>query len=277
MPGGHQVDWLAAGTYDRSVGLSLFTLQVTHKIDEDTDVERNYIVQTVTKSSPIVTVTNLKDFSTGYHSRNAYGDSIQTDGDLPVLELGHVPATQAAEVERHDVILDGTTHDEDWSERHDTLLQELWSRRPPQISFGIILTVIAALISLMNLVIDVMGWELYHQETVQAFLADGWPMAESLIGAKWLIGGAIVLTACWIVLTLGLAWRTFCGSDRSRQILMMSAAVAAVGSSWSLTIGKLTWITAGLLAFIGINIVTIIMLSSDAARKFTRTRSSYRS
>ena len=32
LPGGIPADWLAAGTYDRSVGLSLFTLQVTHKV-----------------------------------------------------------------------------------------------------------------------------------------------------------------------------------------------------------------------------------------------------
>ncbi|MFJ4209258.1 LssY C-terminal domain-containing protein [Paenarthrobacter sp. NPDC089675] len=38
LPGGHKVDWLAAGTYDRSVGFSLFTLQITHKIEQNTDV-----------------------------------------------------------------------------------------------------------------------------------------------------------------------------------------------------------------------------------------------
>ena len=32
LPGGYAVGWLAAGTYDRSVGLSWFTLQITHKI-----------------------------------------------------------------------------------------------------------------------------------------------------------------------------------------------------------------------------------------------------
>ncbi|NLB47730.1 MAG: hypothetical protein GX814_08370, partial [Microbacteriaceae bacterium] len=37
LPGGARVDWLAAGTFDRAVGLSLFTLQVTHRIDADTD------------------------------------------------------------------------------------------------------------------------------------------------------------------------------------------------------------------------------------------------
>ena len=48
LPGGARVDWLAAGTFDRAVGLSLFTLQITHKIDAETDVERDHIVATVT-------------------------------------------------------------------------------------------------------------------------------------------------------------------------------------------------------------------------------------
>ena len=29
----------------------------------------------------------IRDFSTGYHSRNGGGDTIQTDGDLPVIDL----------------------------------------------------------------------------------------------------------------------------------------------------------------------------------------------
>ena len=51
LPGGDRVDWLAAGTYDRRVGLSLFTFQITHKIEENTDIERDYIVKTVLTAS----------------------------------------------------------------------------------------------------------------------------------------------------------------------------------------------------------------------------------
>ncbi len=92
LPGGHRVDWLAAGTYDRSVGLSMFTLQITHKIDADTDVERDHIVKTVTDAVPEASVDVIRNFSTGYHSRNGGGDAIHTDGDLPVLRLEGVPA-----------------------------------------------------------------------------------------------------------------------------------------------------------------------------------------
>ena len=47
LKGGRKVDWLAAATYDRSVGLSTLTFQVTHKIDADIDVERDYVVDDV--------------------------------------------------------------------------------------------------------------------------------------------------------------------------------------------------------------------------------------
>ena len=87
LPGGYAVDWLAAGTYDRSVGFSLFTFQITHKIEANTDIERDFVVQTVTAANPDASVRMIKDFSTGYHSRNGGGDLIQTDGDLPILDL----------------------------------------------------------------------------------------------------------------------------------------------------------------------------------------------
>ena len=87
LPGGRRVDWLAAGTFDTAVGLSLFTLQITHRIDADTDVERNHIVTTVSAADPRVAVDVLRDFSTGYHSRNGGGDSIVTDGDLPIVDV----------------------------------------------------------------------------------------------------------------------------------------------------------------------------------------------
>ncbi len=90
LPGGHRVDWLGGGTYDRRVGLSLFTLQVTHKIDADIDVERDHVVETVRAAAPEAKVVPLVDFTTSYHSRNGGGDAIHTDGTLPILELAAV-------------------------------------------------------------------------------------------------------------------------------------------------------------------------------------------
>lgn len=87
LPGGISADWLAAASFDRAVGLSLFTLQVTHRVGKDIDAERDYLVSSLRESSQDVSVEVIKNFSTGYHSRNGGGDSIVTDGDLPVVDL----------------------------------------------------------------------------------------------------------------------------------------------------------------------------------------------
>ena len=87
LPGGVAAYWLAAGTYDRSVGFSLFTLQITHKIDEHTDDERDHIVASISAAEPSADVRVIRDFSTGYLTRNGGGDEIATDGDLPIINL----------------------------------------------------------------------------------------------------------------------------------------------------------------------------------------------
>lgn len=87
LPGGQPVDWLAAGTYDRAVGFSLFTGQVTHKIDANIDAERDYLIATLRYADPEVSVRVINNFSTAYHSRNGGGDQIQTDGDLPIVNM----------------------------------------------------------------------------------------------------------------------------------------------------------------------------------------------
>jgi len=89
MPGGHKVDWLAAGTYDRSVGFSHFTLQLTHHIVSDTDIERDHIVNTLESTDKIKKLNIIKNYFSAYHHRNGGGDRIMTDGALPIIELKH--------------------------------------------------------------------------------------------------------------------------------------------------------------------------------------------
>lgn len=56
------MDWLAAASYDTAVGLSFFTLQVTHRIDANIDIERNHVVTTLTLSNPCINVQILSFF-----------------------------------------------------------------------------------------------------------------------------------------------------------------------------------------------------------------------
>ena len=87
LPGGFRVDWLAAATYDRAVGLSAFTLQVTHKVDGDVDIERDYVVGTVRYAMPDTRLRVIEDFSTAFTSRNGGGDIVRTDGSLAIVDV----------------------------------------------------------------------------------------------------------------------------------------------------------------------------------------------
>ncbi|MEI6480689.1 MAG: LssY C-terminal domain-containing protein [Candidatus Saccharibacteria bacterium] len=87
LPGGHKADWLGAATYDRRVGFSTLTGQITHKISAEVDQERDFVVTTLQKSGRIDSINTVKHFTSGYHHRNGGGDSIRTDGALPFITL----------------------------------------------------------------------------------------------------------------------------------------------------------------------------------------------
>jgi hypothetical protein len=90
LPGGLAVDWVGAGTYDRSVGLSLFTFQITHKIADRTDEERDFIIETLRSANAVESIHIILNYYSGYHHRNGGGDAIRTDGHLPIIDL-HPP------------------------------------------------------------------------------------------------------------------------------------------------------------------------------------------
>jgi hypothetical protein len=85
LPGGYRADWLGAATFDKNVGLSLFTGQVTHKIDSNVDKERDFVISDLKKGAE--NVKWVKHFTSSYHSRNGGGDIIHTDGALPFVTL----------------------------------------------------------------------------------------------------------------------------------------------------------------------------------------------
>lgn len=263
LPGGHRVDWLAAGTYDRSIGLSLFTFQLTHRIDEDTDIERDYIIQTVQDSSEPVRVAILKDFSSGYHSRNGGGDSIRTDGDLPILELSKVKS-QKSTLQQFGIIMDGTIHDR-LPKNHETLLKELWSRRPPQILFGCGLIVIVSLFTIGQMLFDTANWSEFAQEMVAE-------TAVSVESANVIVLSTMALSLAIVIIELALAGALLRGSNRARIMLLAVASATIITESLSITVGRINMAMAFLFVMIGIHIMVVMLFSSDAARFFTDKR-----
>ena len=263
LPGGHRVDWLAAGTYDRSIGLSLFTFQLTHRIDEDTDIERDYIIQTVQDSTEPVRVAILKDFSSGYHSRNGGGDSIRTDGDLPILELSKVKS-QKSTLQQFGIIMDGTIHDR-LPKNHETLLKELWSRRPPQILFGCGLIVVVSLFTIGQMLLDTANWSEFTREMVTE-------TAVSVESANVIVLSTMALSLAIVIIELALAGALLRGSNRARIMLLAVASATIITESLSITVGRINMAMAFLFVMIGVHIMVVMLFSSDVARFFTDKR-----
>jgi len=87
MPGGRKADWLAAATYDTRLGIKMTSGQIDHRIHEDIDEEREYVIDTLKKTGSIKNIEVVKHFTASYHDRNSGGDMIKTDGSLPFITL----------------------------------------------------------------------------------------------------------------------------------------------------------------------------------------------
>lgn len=274
LPGGRRVDWLAAGTYDRAVGFSLFTLQITHKIDENTDIERDHIVDTVKAGNPDVRVTVIADFATGYHSRNGGGDSIITDGDLPIIDVRSLPIDDALETERHRLVLDSTGLDSsDLDAAPDAVARDLWERRPLALIVGCALAVVAALVGAARFL-----WLAQHLASTGSLPLDGAALRElgvtssdefvRVVGTGLLIA-SIVLVALQLVLAV-FAARGFGGARVLLMTVLLAAAVGTLlvtGSEEVGRIGLLIDLTTMLLL-----VAALLALSSTAARSYVAAR-----
>jgi uncharacterized membrane protein len=233
LPGGYSVGWLAAGTYDRSVGLSLFTLQITHKIEANTDVERDHITNTITSGNPEVAVEVIRDFSTGYHSRNGGGDLIQTDGDLPIIDVRHTNVPNLPEVKRTDSR----------------------NKRPAQIVFGATVSFLrASLFVLAGVALIFVPPEVLAQISSEAE-----PQAELIIAGVLLI----IVALC----DIGLALAVMYGRNWARILLMLFSLLAVITAFIS-NANRSEVVTLATLPTVAISILVLLALSSHRARQY---------
>ena len=252
LPGGHRVDWLAAGTYDRAVGLSLFTLQITHKIDRDIDIERDYIVESLRCAVPEASVTVIEDFATSYHSRNGGGDAVVTDGDLPVVELEQVvPDASTARLDETSRP-DGTPWPGDGQAPTDR--GHRLGRRPLSVVLAGLLTLGSLSTWLIAGIVEALttDWAAGDPGTPQ----DGDPrlVAVALVAATY----AVLFLFAWLTYQ-GRAWaRLLMLALLSFSLLMQ--LLPAVGSERP---------TAAMLGAMSVDLLTIYALTSMSAREWT--------
>jgi hypothetical protein len=76
--------WAGAATFDRRVGFSHTTGQITHHIASDVDAERDHVFETLKRTGELPLVQTVADFHKVLQGRNGGGDPWHTDGKLLV-------------------------------------------------------------------------------------------------------------------------------------------------------------------------------------------------
>jgi hypothetical protein len=79
--------WLGSITFDRGVGLSHDTGQVTHHIAPDIDTERDLLMRDLREAGTIQTLFQISGTGPTLLGRNGEGDPYYTDGEIDVADL----------------------------------------------------------------------------------------------------------------------------------------------------------------------------------------------
>lgn len=79
--------WLGSASFDRSVGISRYTLQVTHHIAPDVDAERDYVATQLADVGMVESVYEIAGVGPTLAGRNGGGDPYFTDGEALIVVL----------------------------------------------------------------------------------------------------------------------------------------------------------------------------------------------
>jgi hypothetical protein len=76
--------WLGSATFDRGVGFSLYTGQITHHIAPDIDAERNLVMAELTRAGLLTEIYQVAGIGPTISGRNGGGDRYFTDGEVAI-------------------------------------------------------------------------------------------------------------------------------------------------------------------------------------------------
>ena len=251
LPGGRSVDWLAGATYDRSVGLSALTFQVTHKIDADIDIERNFVVDDVRWANAEADLGVWPDFFTAYHDKNGGGDRVETDGDLYVLDLDAVVPESVDSVELA---------------RARAADAQANRQRPPQLLVALIL---------IMLLVGVQSAQLIRDPDVGSVAAE--LAGEGVAGATGLVYGVVSFFSAAMIATvaaLGLAaWH---GHPRGRIALLATLTLAVLTDMSQVSAVGVRAATASLIVTSGLGVLALLALTARPVQRWERSRKAER-
>jgi LssY-like putative type I secretion system component LssY len=90
--------WLGAATFDRRVGFSHYTGQVTHHIAPDVDAERDALTNDLKAAKVVEAIYEVSGVGPTVLGRNGEGDPYYTDGEVEISRLVEGCNTKAATV-----------------------------------------------------------------------------------------------------------------------------------------------------------------------------------
>lgn len=79
--------WLGSATYDRAVGISHYTGQITHHISPDIDAERDLLMADLRDAGMVQTFFEISGTGPTLLGRNGGGDPYYTDGEIEIATL----------------------------------------------------------------------------------------------------------------------------------------------------------------------------------------------
>ncbi len=89
--------WVGSASYDKGVGLSHTTGEITHHIDEDVDAERQRLFDDLKQSGDLEELDIMPAFHATLSGKNGGGDPWKTDGALWIGILKSGPGAAAAQ------------------------------------------------------------------------------------------------------------------------------------------------------------------------------------
>jgi hypothetical protein len=212
------------------VGISLFTLQVTHRVAADIDIERDYVINTVRYVEPMASLRVIKEYSNAFTTRNGGGDVVRTDGSLPILDLTGLPAQEPDQVEP----------------ATDALSRAVSHRVPPPSLLA------AAAMSLVKAALVLIA-------VLLAILREDSPPAHASALELSVMGvGALCLIGLWLFMLAHHAW--------ARIVLMVACTVEAVTQLIDLSV--VAEVKFLVLMNAAITVLILIAVSSNEARRW---------
>ena len=263
LPGGREVDFMAAGTFDKSVGFSSLTFQITHKIDADIDAERDFVVENIRYTDPSCTVEVIENFSTAYHDRNGGGDSVHTDGNMPVVDVRGA-AERAVCQGWDDSIVDSSPVTIPNQRLNKTLDHEVPPTQVRLVGGVLLLKIVTAALALVAMMIaTARGQDLSPAQLDFADLASldlsevdfTWQTVQDLdLTSQFMadISIAVGLVVLYILTLNRMRW--------SRLLLLIVTTVTTVWELWGLTVVD----SAGLLRYTDVALSLLVVLSLSA-------------